>query len=300
MEAPYVYFEEVARQGSIRQAADRLNVSASSISRQIAKLEHELGVSLLARHSHGVKLTPAGEILARFVHNRSRDFLRLRGLIDELKQLERGHVSIRSVEGMLDGFLPRTVSAFAEKHPHLTYEIMVAGTEDVMRAVAEDRCDIGLAFEPRSRHDVEVVARIPQPVLAVVARDHPLADRELLQIADLKGIPVGLPDRSFGIRHIVDAAMEAKGMALDLRLETNSIDMARQFAEAGMGLTFLPLFAFEREAKAGGLVGVAVNDEHFTSATAQICKHAEFELTWAAQAVLDGLIEASAKGLVLP
>ena len=299
MEPPYAYFEEVVRQGSIRQAADRMNVSASSISRQIAKLEHELGVSLLTRHSHGVKLTPAGQILARFAHKRSREFHRLKGLIDELKQLERGHVSIRAVEGMLDGFLPRTIAAFAEKHPDLTYEIMVAGTDDVIRAVAEDRCDIGLAFEPRPRADVEVVARISQPVLAVVAPGHALAERSSLAVGDFAEVPVGLPDRSFGIRHIVESAMDAEGLVLDLRLETNSIDMARQFAVAGMGLTFLPAFAFEREAKAGALVGLGVNDARFNSATAQICKNADFDLTWAARAALDALVTASKEGLAL-
>lgn len=299
MEPPYTYFEEVARLGSIRQAAERLNVSASSISRQIAKLEHEFGVSLLARHAHGVKLTPAGEILARFVHNRSREFVRLKGLIDELKRLERGHVSIRTVEGMLGGFLPGALASFSRDRPNLTYAVVVAGTEDVMRAVAEDRCDIGIAFEPQPRHGVEVVARISQPVLAVVAPDHPFAARESLSVADLTAFPVGLPDRNFGIRQIVDAAMETAGIELDIRLETNSIDMVRQFALFGMGVGFLPGFAFQRERGAGSLVGVEVHDPRFASATAQICKHAEFEPTWAARALLDSLSQAADRDLVL-
>lgn len=290
MEPPYQCFEAVARLGSIRRAAGRLNVSASSVSRQILKLERDLGVPLLARHTQGVRLTPAGEILARFVHDRSREFARLRASIDELKRLERGHVSIRTVEGMLGGFLPRAVAAFARRHPNLTYEIMIAGTDDVMRAVAEDRCDLGIAFEPQPHAGVAIVGRMSQPVLAIVAPDHPLAARDWVSLADLAGFPVGLPDRSFGIRHIVDAAGAAEGVRLQVQLETNSIDMVRQFAIAGMGVGFLPAFAFEREARA--LVGVTVRDPRFASATTQFCKHARFELTFAARMLLDALVAA--------
>ena len=299
MASPYVYFAEVARRLSIRRAAEELNVSASSISRQIVKLEHELGVPLLARHAHGVKLTEAGEIVAEFVHGRHREFVRLRARIDELRRLERGHVALHTVEGMLGGFLTRAIAAFSRHHRDLTYDLVVAGADDVMRAVANDRCDFGIAFEPRPRPDVHVVGHMAQPVLAVMTPDHPLAAKDTLSITELAGTWVGLPDASFGIRHIVDAAMETHGARLKLRLETNSIDMVRQFALLGMGVSFLPVFAFQREADARSLVGVPLVEPEFASASAQVCKHAAFELTWAARALLETLTEASDGSLVL-
>ncbi|WP_026380282.1 LysR family transcriptional regulator [Afifella pfennigii] len=299
MDTSYAYFAEVARQGSIRQAAERLNISASSISRQIIKLEHDLGVPLLARHAQGVKLTAAGEIVAEFVHSRHRELARLRARVDELKRLERGHVSLYTVEGMLGGFLPRAIADFSRRHPALTYEVVIAGADDVMRAVADDRCDLGIAFQPKPRADVEIVGHMAQPVLAVVTPEHPLAREESLSIADLVAYPVGLPDPSFGIRHIVDLATERAAIELQLRLETNSIEMVRQFALFGMGVAFLPEFAFQREAAAGSLIGIRLIETELASATTQFCKHGEFDLTWAARSVLEALVEASDQMLVL-
>lgn len=300
MEAFYVYFEQIARRGSIRKAAEYLNVSPSSISRQVLRLEHEFGIPLLVRHAQGVKLTPAGQILAKFVHNRSREFVRLRGQMDELKSLERGHVCIRTVEGMLGGgFLPRAVAAFSRQHPGLTYEIIVSGTDGVVRAVAEDRCDIGIAFEPDTNTGVEIVADLAQPVLAVVEPVHPLAKRTSLTLEDFRDLPVGLPDASFGIRHIVDIAMAACDYKLRIKLETNSIDMVRQFALHGMGVGFLPMFAFEREAWADTLIGVPVDHPLFASSTTQICRNASIEPTWAARAMIKALTDPSALGFVL-
>jgi DNA-binding transcriptional LysR family regulator len=62
--SPFIrYFDEVARQGSIRKAADRLNVAPSAVNRQILKLEDELGAPLFERLPRGLRLTAAGEIL---------------------------------------------------------------------------------------------------------------------------------------------------------------------------------------------------------------------------------------------
>ncbi|WP_226575345.1 LysR family transcriptional regulator [Acuticoccus sediminis] len=294
METLYVYFAEAARQGSIRKAAERLNISASSVSRHIGRLEHTLGAPLIERRTHGVKLTPAGDLLLRFIEDHSRELARLRSAIDELKHLERGHVSIYTVEGMLGSVLPQALTRFSRSHPNLTYEVIVAGTDNVVRAVADDRCDIGIAFEPQPVQGIAMVGRMSQPVLAVMTARHPLATRRSLALADLVGVPLGLPDKSFGIRQIFDRALGQAG-GLTVRMETNSIDMTRQFALAGMGVTFLPFFAFEREAKAGELVGVEIDDAGFASAMAQLCIHAERDLTFAARQMLTALQDSFAR-----
>lgn len=288
----YAYFGEVAKLGSIRQAAENLHVSASSISRQIAKLEREFGMPLLVRHAQGTKLTPAGQILAQFVRGRSRELQRLKTAMNALKSLESGHLSIYTVEDMLGGFLPRVLSDFAARHPGLTYEVVVRGTDDVMRAVAEDRCDIGISFHPYPRPDVEAVLRIRQPLLAVMPPGHRLAGRPRLALADLTREPIGLPDRSFGIRHLVDQAIKSEQVDLTIRMETNSIEMTRQFALSGLGVTFLPAFSFEREIAAGTLIGVELENETLATASTEICKRAETEPTFAAQEFLEAVAQA--------
>lgn len=299
MESAFIYFGEVAKLGSIRQAAERLHVSASSISRQIAKLEHDFDAPLLIRHPQGVKLTSAGHILVHFIQRRSRELQRLQASIDDLKHLQRGHIILQTVEGTLGGILTKALAVFWKRHPSISYEVIVSGTDDVMRAVGEDRCDIGLSFHPYPRPDVVAVAEIRQPLLVVMAPNHPLAVSPQLRLNDLKGVPVSLPNGTFGIRHLVDSAVKQELVELSVRCETNSIDMLRQFAMHGMGVTFLPAFAFEREAASGTLVGVRLADASLATATAQICKHAELEPTSAAKRLLDVIIETSGATLVL-
>lgn len=300
MESAYVYFGEVARLGSIRQAAERLYISASSISRQIAKLEREFDAPLLIRRSDGVELTPAGRVLLDFIQSRSREIERLKGFIDDLKNLRRGHVAVRMVEGLLGGFLPKALGAFAARHPAITYEVQISGTDDVMLAVAEGTSDIGISFHPYPRAGVLAVAEVREPLLVVLAPDHRLAQRESVHLAELAEEPVCLPDRTFGIRHLIDHAVKAGPIALNVRLTTNSIEMLRQFALQHMGLSFLPAYAFEREAQAGALKGVPLADPGLRVTVTQFCRHAEIELTPAAQTFMNALIEAAGATRLLP
>ena len=92
------YLEEVVRRGSIRKAAEALNVASSAVNRQILKLEATLGAPLFERRTGGVRLTPAGEILARHARETLYGFARARASIDDLKGLKTGHVKIVALE----------------------------------------------------------------------------------------------------------------------------------------------------------------------------------------------------------
>jgi len=291
MDVAFRFFEHVVLTGSIRKAAEHLHVSPSSVSRQIQKLEHIYGAPLLVRQPQGVRLTPAGEVAMRYVQRRSRELQRLRSSIDALKNLQSGHVRVFTVEGMIGGLLPRALAHFGNRYPGITYEIYTAGTDDVMRAVAEERCDLGISFQPHPRSDVDVIANLPQELMAVISPRHPLATRKKLLLSEIGDVPVGLPDRSFGIRHLVNHMLKVEQLALNVRLETNSIDMLRQFALYDMGLIFLPVFSFDRELASGELIGIPVVSKALPLSAIQICKRADVELTPSAQRFSQALEE---------
>jgi DNA-binding transcriptional LysR family regulator len=81
------YFHETARLGSIRKAAEALSVTPSAISRQIANLEHDLRAPLFERSVHGMRLTAAGDLLARQTHRTFLDLDRVRSSVDVLRAL---------------------------------------------------------------------------------------------------------------------------------------------------------------------------------------------------------------------
>jgi biotin operon repressor len=83
-------FHAVSRTRSIREAAESLNVAQSAVSRQIKNLEAQMGVPLFARHARGVRLTDAGEILAKYTRQTMLNLERTRSEIEDLRALRRG------------------------------------------------------------------------------------------------------------------------------------------------------------------------------------------------------------------
>jgi molybdenum-dependent DNA-binding transcriptional regulator ModE len=79
------YFDEVARTGSIRQAAERLHVAPSAVNRRIQDLEDELGVPLFERLPRGMRLTAAGELFVQYVRGRASALDQVRSEIEELQ-----------------------------------------------------------------------------------------------------------------------------------------------------------------------------------------------------------------------
>ena len=88
-----IYFDELVRTNSMRQAAENLNVAPTAISRQIENLEHHFGTQLVERSARGVTLTAAGELLAARAGRTLRELEHVHQLIEDLKGLQRGRVS---------------------------------------------------------------------------------------------------------------------------------------------------------------------------------------------------------------
>ncbi|MFD0487782.1 LysR family transcriptional regulator [Saccharopolyspora spinosporotrichia] len=111
------YFLEVARTGSISEASERLHVATSAISRQITKLEQEVGAPLFERQPRGMVLSEAGEILAAYARRSALEAEQVLADVHGVEALHRSTVKLASSEGFARDFLPAAITTFREKHP---------------------------------------------------------------------------------------------------------------------------------------------------------------------------------------
>src|SRR5262245_28837188 len=111
------YVDEVARVGSIRKAADQLNVTASAVNRRIMDLEEELDTPLFERRPRGVRLTAAGEVFVSYLREQNSDLERMKSQIEDLKGMRRGTVRVACSQAVALDFLPRQIAEFRKRHP---------------------------------------------------------------------------------------------------------------------------------------------------------------------------------------
>ncbi len=171
-----LYFFEAVRLGSVRAAADFLNVAPSAVSRQIAQLELELGSPLLERHRRGVKPTEAGDKVLAYYRQRLTQQEVLLDSIQALRGLHSGSVTLVSGEGFLES-LAQPLAKFSALYPRIELIVNVCGSNEVIRQLVEDEAHIGLVFNPAADPKIRSHAHQRKPVCVVTAPDHPLTQQ---------------------------------------------------------------------------------------------------------------------------
>jgi DNA-binding transcriptional LysR family regulator len=250
------YFDAVRRAGSIREAARRLNVASSAVNRQILALEAELQTPLFERLSSGLKLTAAGEILARHVIGVLRDAERVQSELGALKGLQAGHVELVTLEGLCHHIVPGAIARTSARYPRVSIGVGILGTEEIPAAVAEGDAHLGLAFEVRPRPELRLIAAARFRLGAVVLPGSSLAGQPSLKLSSLREFSVILPKANFANRVQLDQAMFRAGMTSGGRLEAGSIDLMKQLVLQGLGVALMTPVGLEAEIASGQLVHV--------------------------------------------
>lgn len=281
------YLYEAVRLGSVRAAAEALDINPSVVSRQIALLEKELGITLIERLSRGIRATEAGALLIDRFRQWSADQKDTVAKLRELQGLRRGHIDIVLGEGFVSDLMSGPLGKFWQRHPDLTMSLDLAGTNDVVSAVAEDRYHMGMVFNAGPDPRIRVTTAIRQPICAIVPPGHPLTRHDRpLRLRDLAEHPLGLMHPSYGTRQIVAMAETSERIALQPKLVSNSINVLRQFVKNGLGLTLLPAFSITADLTDGSLAALPVANRLLASSEACVITRLGRELPDAASHLL--------------
>src|SRR5690606_2474524 len=245
------YFYEAANLGSMRLASDKIGVAVSSISRQIAQLESEMGIALIERGRRSPRRTEAG-LLASEYHNSMCDDRD--ALLNQMQQL-RDVKSVGIVLAIGDCFFgpPFTalIEGFQRHNPGIAITVTSCASSEIIRMVLDDEAHIGMILHTTSEPKIRTRSAVAQPLMVLCAPSHPAAAMEALTIADLAGFDLCLPPQGFRIRGTLNHAEKRAQTWLEPRLVTTSIQMMREIAKAGRALTVLPRISALAELEEG-------------------------------------------------
>lgn len=254
------YLDEVARLGSIRKAAARLNVASSAISRQILALENEIGAPIFERMPRRLRLTATGEVLIAHVRETLKGHQRVTAQIEAFKGLTRGEATIATMNGLAAGPLPRFLSGILDQHPRVLLRLRVLPFDQMTNAVLTGEADMALTYNAPVIPGLRVVASRDVPIGAVVSPKHPLTKRRALRLADCIEFSIAVADASMTIRPAVDLAFSRANLVLQPTVETNSIEFMKKIARSGQAITFLNPVDVAEEVAAGEIRHLSVQE----------------------------------------
>ncbi len=259
------YVDEVARSRSIRKAAEQLNVTASAVNRRIADLEEELGALLFERRPRGVRLTAAGEVFVNYLRKQTGEVERMKSQIEDLKGLRRGIVRIACSQALALEFLPRAIAEFRKTHPLVEFDVKVVDHEDAMKALAAFEVDLVLVFRPPFLANFLPLMTLEQKLVAVMAKNHPLAQKPKLRLRDCAAYSLALPERSIGGRQLLDEIVARTGLGFKIAVESNSFELLRGMVRHEPVISFQIRIGTMAEDNKFGLVAREIDDRDVPS-----------------------------------
>lgn len=241
-------FREVAQRGSFSAAANALSFTQSAVSQQVAALEREAGATLLERGPRGVRLTEAGRAL---VSHADAILARIEDAEAELAAiagLRGGRLRLASFQSAGATLLPRAVAEFHQRHPEIELGMVEAEPEEACARLAGGEIDMALVYdyEPLPGMlgaELELTHLIDDRYDLILPKDHPLAERRTLKLADLaEEAWIASTDRC-GCRQITERACLDAGFQPRVAFEADETMAAQALVAAGVGLTLLPQLA---------------------------------------------------------
>lgn len=244
-------FVEVSQRGSITAAAQALHVTPGAVSQQIRLLEERLGLALLVRERHGMRMTEAGADVYPML---SAAFAQIDKAVDALEAMKtRQSLTVSTVATFAASWLVPRLGRFKERHPHI--EVRVEATPALVD-LRRDHVDIALRHGLGDYPGLDVVPLMAPVLVPVAAPGMLAAGAKLATPADCLAHP---------LLHDADRAdwplwLRAHGVADDPRARRgDAYDddfLLIRAAEAGQGLALVPVAYAREEIAAGRLVQV--------------------------------------------
>lgn len=239
---------EVAACGSFSAAAEALSFTQSAVSQHVAALERETGTQLVERGPRGVRLTEAGELL---IGHADAILARIESAEEELAALaglRGGRLRLISFQSGGATLAPRAVASFHERHPHVELSLQEAEPDQAGPRLRAGEADLALVYDHPSTPDLlpaelELVALLDDAYEAILPKDHALAGRRQLALADLADSAWIASTNAAGCRRITESVCREAGFAPRIAFEADETTAAQALVAAGVGVTILPRLA---------------------------------------------------------
>jgi DNA-binding transcriptional LysR family regulator len=238
---------EIAERGSFSAAAEALFMTQPGVSRHVAALEREAGAQLVERLPRGARLTQAGEVAVTHARAILARIAAAESELEALAGLESGRLRMAAFASANTALIPEVVATFSARYPGV--ELTLGGQDPGENLAAVRRAELDLALvtdwdleDDTEADSVELIELLEDPLLVALAKDHRLAERKRLRLADLSDevwIEGAHPDCLGPLEQLC----EAVGFSPKIGFKCDDWNGKQGLVAATVGITIFPALA---------------------------------------------------------
>jgi len=234
------WLQQVADGTTVTEVSDLEPVTQSGVSRALARLEAQIGTPLLRRSGRTLKMTHAGAVfkphLDALLHHLDDGTAAVSQLLDP----DSGTVALAFQQSLGTWLVPDLARSFRNAHPGIRF--LLTQVRDEPNSVALDGGNADLELGSRRPPDEATHSRLIalEPLRLGLPREHPLAGRKAVRLAEVAGEPFISLRSASALRRLTDALCEQAGFRPEVIFEGDDLSNVRGFVAAGLGVAVVP------------------------------------------------------------
>lgn len=251
-------FESIVRTGSFTNAAQELHLTQPTVSMQIKKLEDSVGLPLFEHVGKKTFLTAAGKIIEEHTRIVLDSMSNLDMEIADLKGMKTGLLKL-AVVTTAKYFAPRALGQFCEKYPGVDVALKVTNRERLIERMAQNLDDLYIMGRPPQSNEVVFEPYMPNPLVVIASRDHPLANKKHISPKELANHWFIMREAGSGTRMATESFFAERNVPLKIRMEMGSNEAIKHAIDAGLGISVLSRHTLALGGEDGRLVVLDVD-----------------------------------------
>ena len=287
------YIDVVAREKSIRKASEKLNITSTALNRRILALEEEVGTPLFERLPSGVRLNTAGELFIQHIRSQMTDLSRVLSQISDLSGVRRGHVIVSGGPEILSSFLPGQIAKYRQDFQAVQFDVLRQTPEQSLTALMNFETDMAFIFDSVLPSDLDIVASVSQPLFALVHKDHPLAEQQILKLQDCLAWPIISPLSEGGLKTMLEVGRLRTAANLQTVIKTDEPNFISDYIRNENAIGFaIPLSFEESTQTVSGLKSIAIDERDVPPGIVHLVQRKGRVLSVAAAKFIDQIVQA--------
>ncbi len=235
----------VADHGTFSAAARALYTVQSNVSGHVAKLERELGATLVDR-SNGT-LTEEGE---RVVERARRVLHEIDDIAADIASLDddiSGDARIGVIGTTARWLMPQLLSSMTQRHPRVHPIVSEGSTTTIVPGLLSGQLNAAIVHLPIDDPELVVEPLFAEDLLLLVHASHPLAGRDTMSLIELEDVPLLLPPKGAALRRVLDRAAGSVDVTLRAQAEIDGVRLLASLAFDAYGAAIVPATAAPRQ-----------------------------------------------------
>lgn len=240
----------IAETGSLSGAARKLNLTQPALSASLRRIEEELGVKLVRRHSRGAVLTEEGKFVLQKAHSISHDVAEITSVVHDLAEEPVGSVRLGVPTTVAGGLIPELLPLLRQRYPRIKLHIVEAMSGSLVEQLQLGRLDMAVLFDIQPMAGLRSEPILKEHLFLLVPPTHRLADRKSVRFDEVTRLGLVLPSSNNSIRRFIESSCHAEGLSLDIVSDVDSLPGLINLVKGGF-CSILPIYNVMEQLEAG-------------------------------------------------